>query len=64
MSKGFSYVLEDDKIVAYMKLSTEDKLNWLEEINRFNRMFLTDKEREISRRLMQGEHSIEDHEKR
>lgn len=31
MGKGFSYTFEDEKIIEYMKLSTEDKLNWLEE---------------------------------
>lgn len=54
MSKGFSYVLEDDKILEYMKLSTEDKLNWLEDINLFNSLFLTDKEREMREKLLQG----------
>jgi len=54
MDKGFSYTLEDDKILEYMKLSTEDKLNWLEDINRFNRLFLTDEGREIREKLMQG----------
>ena len=54
MDKGFSYVLEDDKILEYMRLSTEDKLNWLEDINQFNRLFLTNKEIEIREKLMQG----------
>ena len=54
MTKGFSYVLEDDKILEYMKLSTEDKLNWLEDINEFNSLFLTGKEREIREKLLQG----------
>ncbi|MBI5560247.1 MAG: hypothetical protein HY883_03130 [Deltaproteobacteria bacterium] len=54
MSKGFSYVLEDDKILEYMRLSTEDKLSWLEDINQFNSLFLTDKEREIREKLLQG----------
>lgn len=54
MDKGFSYVLEDDKILEYMKLSTEDKLNWLEDINQFNSLFLTDKEKEIREKLILG----------
>ncbi len=54
MAKGFSYVLEDDKIHEYMKLSAEDKLNWLEDINQFNSLFLTDKEKEIREKLIQG----------
>ena len=41
MDKGFSYILEDEKIIEYMKLSTENKLQWLEEINGFNTMVLS-----------------------
>ena len=38
MSEEFSYTLEDEKILDYLKLSTEDKLNWLEEIVEFNKL--------------------------
>ena len=38
MSEEFSYTLEDEKILDYLKLSTEDKLNWLEEIVEFNQL--------------------------
>ncbi len=55
MNKGFSYTLEEEKIVAYLKLSTEDKLQWLEEINEFNRIILDDREKEIRARLRAGE---------
>ena len=47
MSKGFSYTLEDKKIIEYMKLSTESKLRWLYEINEFTNMALGAKEKEI-----------------
>ncbi|MBA4392254.1 MAG: hypothetical protein C0407_01760 [Desulfobacca sp.] len=47
MNKGFSYTLEEEKIIEYLKLSSEDKLQWLEEINEFNRAVLSDKEKEI-----------------
>lgn len=40
MSEEFSYTLEDEKILEYLKLSTEDKLNWLEEISEFNKLVL------------------------
>jgi len=30
MGKGFSYTVEDEKILEYMGLSVEDKLAWLE----------------------------------
>lgn len=47
MKPGFSYTLEDEKIIEYMKLSTEDKLNWLEDIVSFTEMALTAKEKKI-----------------
>jgi len=40
MSEEFSYTLEDEKILEYLKLSTEDKLKWLEEIQEFNNLLL------------------------
>ncbi len=40
MGEEFSYTLEDEKILEYLKLSTEDKLNWLEEIAEFNYLVL------------------------
>ncbi len=36
--KGFSYYLEDEKLIAYSKLSAKEKLLWLEEINKFIRL--------------------------
>ena len=51
MDKGFIYTLEDEKIIEYMKLSTEDKLNWLEEINVFTNMVLSDREKELREKL-------------
>lgn len=37
-----------------MRLSTEDKLSWLEEINEFTNMVLNDKEKEIREKLREG----------
>lgn len=54
MSKGFSYTLEDEKILEYMKLSDEEKLTWLEEINEFTRAVLSEKEKELRERLREG----------
>ncbi|UJS16001.1 MAG: hypothetical protein L3J17_08705 [Candidatus Jettenia sp.] len=51
MDKGFSYTLEDEKIIEYMKLSTEDKLKWLEEINEFTNMVLNIREKELREKL-------------
>jgi hypothetical protein len=46
MSEEFSYTLEDEKILEYLRLSTEDKLNWLEEIVEFNNLVLGERQEE------------------
>ena len=38
-----------------MKLSVEDKLKWLEEINKFNVLFLGEKEKKIREKLLRDE---------
>ena len=53
--KGYSYTVEDEKIIAYMKLSTEQKLTWLEEINDFTHAVLSDKEKLIRQKLRAAE---------
>ncbi len=55
MDKGFSYTLEDEKIIEYLKLSTEDKLKWLEEIYMFTQLVLSDKEKEFREKLRKCE---------
>jgi hypothetical protein len=55
MNKGFSYTIDDGKILEYMKLSVKDKLKWLEEINKFNQLFLGRKEKKIREKLRRGE---------
>ena len=55
MTRGFYYTLEDEKIIEYMNLSTEEKLQWLEEINEFTNLVLNDKEKELRARLRAGE---------
>jgi hypothetical protein len=54
MDKGLIYTLEDEKIIEYMALSVEDKLTWLEEMNQFNRLFLTPKDKEVMEGLREG----------
>ena len=54
MTKGLIYTIEDEKIIEYMALPTEDKLQWLEEMNEFNRLFLTKKEKEVMEGLREG----------
>ncbi len=36
MNKGFSYTLEKEDIINYMKLSDAEKLQWLEDIVSFS----------------------------
>lgn len=55
MKKGFQYTLEEEKIIEYLKLSTADKLQWLEEINEFNRIVLDEREKEIKIKLRAAE---------
>ncbi len=52
---GYHYTLENEKIKAYMKLSTEEKLKWLEEINEFTFPLLTEKQKEFRQKLRAGE---------
>jgi hypothetical protein len=47
MNKGFRYTLEKEDIVNYMKLSDEEKLNWLEEVVSFTEKALTPKEKKV-----------------
>ena len=58
MSKGFAYTLDDDKIREYIKLSDEDKLRWLEEINEFTQAALSEKEKRFREILRAGEFDL------
>ena len=53
--KGLSYSLEDEKILAYMKLTAQEKLQWLEEINRFTFFVLNDRQKEFREKLRSGQ---------
>ncbi|WP_347272982.1 hypothetical protein [Candidatus Kuenenia sp.] len=55
MDKGFMYTLEDEKIMEYMKLSTEEKLKWLDEINEFNKIVLSEREKGFREKLRKCE---------
>lgn len=52
---GFSYYLEDEKILEYLKMPPRARLEWLEEINLFNRKALTGERRKISEKFRKGE---------
>ncbi|MEW5767937.1 MAG: hypothetical protein AB1797_09985 [bacterium] len=47
MNKGFHYTLEKEDILNYMKLSTLEKLTWLEEITLFTEKALTPEEKKV-----------------
>jgi len=53
--KGFSYYLEDEKIIEYLSLSPRLRLEWLEEIDSFNRKALKGIRRRIWEKLRRGE---------
>jgi uncharacterized protein (DUF433 family) len=55
MTKGFYYTLEDEKIREYMKLTTQEKLKWLEEINAIIEMVLRVKEKQFRNKLSSTE---------
>ena len=54
-SKGYSYTIEEEKILEYMKLTTEQKLQWLEEINAFTFAVLSDEKKMLREKLRAGE---------
>ncbi len=47
MGKKFSYRQDIEQIREYMKLSPEEKLQWLYEANEFNREALTEKTKRV-----------------
>jgi len=53
--KGFSYYLEDDKIIDYLKLSPAMRLEWLEDIDSLNRKALKGERRKIWEKFRKGE---------
>jgi hypothetical protein len=55
MAKGFKYYIEDEKIREYMKLSTEDKLKWLDEIQKFNELAITEEAKKIREKFRKAE---------
>jgi ABC-type Na+ transport system ATPase subunit NatA len=54
MNQDFYYTLESEKIAAYMQLTAEEKLQWLEEIRQFTEETLTEKTRRIRDHFRNG----------
>ncbi len=53
--KGFRYHVSEEKIGEYMKLTPKQKLEWLEEINRFLHRFMPEESRRIAEKFRAGE---------
>ncbi len=53
--KGYYYYFEDEKILEYMKLTTAEKLQWLEDILEFTEMFLTEEDKIFREKLRRAE---------
>jgi hypothetical protein len=53
-TKGYSYTVEDDKLREYMKLTTKEKLEWLEEITTLTELTLSENERKFRELLRAG----------
>jgi len=52
---GFSYVLEEAQILKYLQVSIEQRLEWLEEANRFLLAATPPEAREIWQKFRRGE---------
>ncbi len=52
---GFRYVVEDEKILKYLQVPIEERLEWLEEANRFLLAATPPDAREIWQKFRRGE---------
>ncbi|MGM0608768.1 MAG: hypothetical protein ACQESP_10145 [Candidatus Muiribacteriota bacterium] len=48
----FLYELDDEKLIAYSKLSDEEKLMWLEDALIFNQLAFTDEDKKIRKQIL------------
>ena len=55
LKKGFTYSYTEEQIRAYSKLSTREKLKWLEEANRFCAKAITGRRKKIWEKFRKGE---------
>ncbi len=53
--KGFRYVYTREKAEEYQKLSTEQRLEWLEKMSRFLFNFMPKASKDFSEKLRRGE---------
>ena len=52
---GFKYVYTQEKYDNYSKMPAEQKLEWLEKMNRFLYYFMPEKSKELSGKIRRGE---------
>ncbi len=52
---GFSYFIEEEKLLKYLQVPIEQRLEWLEEANRFLLTVTPAKVREIWEKFRRGE---------
>ncbi len=53
--KGFRYNTTEESIRNYAELSARQKLEWLEEVNRFFYTFMSESKRKIMEKFRSGE---------
>jgi len=53
--KGYRYVYSREKADAYQKLSVEQRLEWLEKMNRFLYNFMPQEAKDFKEKLQKGE---------
>ncbi|OGC08656.1 hypothetical protein A2230_05910 [candidate division WOR-1 bacterium RIFOXYA2_FULL_36_21] len=53
--KGFTYVCSREKAKEYQKLSAQQKLEWLEKMNRFLYYFMPKENKVFAEKLRRGE---------
>lgn len=53
--KGFSYEVSDETLKKWAAVPASEKLDWLEEINRFIFKFTNKKQKEIISKFRKGE---------
>ena len=55
MANGYDYTIDEEKIKKYRNLTTKQKLEWLDEINKLTNLVLTPKQKEIRNKLRSGD---------
>lgn len=54
-ARGYSYYVTDEQIRKHSRLTTRQKLTWLEDVNDFTNKVATDRARRLHRMFRRGE---------